>query len=273
MNNNILLDSSTPRYETHMFSRRKLPFIFHKDTIAKYSIHNVHENMEFLYITEGQGYICCDDSQLQLRTGDLVTINSNVVHQVVSQQGIVYYCLIVDMGFLAENDLPGIGLQLTPLIQDEKAKCLFEVVTHAWQAGGEWKNAAMRAAVLNFLLYLCQNHRAKTLQTGQGRNAAVQKAVGYIKANLSSKLTADAVAAAAGVSKYHFLRQFKKYTGYTLCTYVNLLRCEQAQQLLRKGASSKQAAIACGFDNFSYFAKVFEKYTGVLPSQYAEREP
>jgi AraC-like DNA-binding protein/uncharacterized protein (DUF3820 family) len=85
----------------------------------------------------------------------------------------------------------------------------------------------------------------------------------YIKENLTKKLTLDEIAANVGLSKYYFLRQFKKITGYTVIDYVNIIRCEYAQELLRSEKYKvKEVALLCGFDNFSYFTNVYKKYTG-----------
>ena len=69
--------------------------------------------------------------------------------------------------------------------------------------------------------------------------------------------------------KYHFLREFKKKTGFTLSNYINIIRCKYAKELLYSGKYTvKEVALLCSFDNFSYFTNVFKKHTGSLPSDY-----
>lgn len=82
----------------------------------------------------------------------------------------------------------------------------------------------------------------------------------------------DAVAASAGLTKYHFLRKFKRITGLTVPEYINTVRCQHARQLLAGGASAKEAATRSGFGNFSHFSSVFKKYTGSLPSEIINRK-
>lgn len=89
-----------------------------------------------------------------------------------------------------------------------------------------------------------------------------------MKANFAQRLTSDEIAASAGLSKFHFLREFKRITGRTPTHYLNAIRCEYARSLLKSGRYSvKEAAFLCGFTNNSYFSSVFLKYTGMLPSQ------
>ena len=76
------------------------------------------------------------------------------------------------------------------------------------------------------------------------------------------------IANAVGLSMYHFSREFKKASGYSVMQYVNMIRCEHAQQLLISGKYKiKEVALLCGFDNYSYFSNIYKSYMGVLPSE------
>ena len=82
-------------------------------------------------------------------------------------------------------------------------------------------------------------------------------------------MTLETISEAAGISKYHFARKFKSITGCSPMEYVNLQRCELAKILLaEKSYTIKQIAQLTGFENPSYFSKVFVETTGVLPSKY-----
>ena len=88
-----------------------------------------------------------------------------------------------------------------------------------------------------------------------------------MESRIGEKITMDDVAKFVNISKYHFCRQFRKETGYTVVGYINLLRCTKAEKLiLHKGFSVSQAAIACGFDNVPYFSRTFGKIMGYLPA-------
>ena len=126
-------------------------------------------------------------------------------------------------------------------------------------------------AVLNLLLHLCVHYSTPAAVDRLTQDPSlehVHRATGFMKANLSRKLTIDEIAASAGLSKFHFLREFKRITGYTLIDYLNTIRCDYARSLLESGQCSvKETAFRCGFINNSYFSSVFRQYTGLLPSQ------
>ena len=91
----------------------------------------------------------------------------------------------------------------------------------------------------------------------------------YIAANLSQSLTLTEIAAIAGMSAYHFARLFKTSTGLSPHQYVLAQRIERAKHLLLGGKSSViDVALESGFNDQSYFSKMFRKATGVPPMRY-----
>jgi|GEM_PF-129795 len=86
---------------------------------------------------------------------------------------------------------------------------------------------------------------------------------------IGRKWTIGQLARVAGMSEGHFNRLFKLYLRQTPIVYLNSLRLRRAAELLRQpGASVSEAALSCGFDNFSYFSKMFRARYGCTPSDY-----
>ena len=162
-----------------------------------------------------------------------------------------------------------------PFIRDKNLTVIFDKLIKEIQSDNEFKNASIKLYLLEALLYICKNHskpNAKNKYEICSSFDYVRKAVDYIKNNLSQKLYTDNIAAEVGLSKYYFLREFKKVTGCTFTQYVNLIRCEYAKDLLKSGQHTiKEVAILCGFENYSYFTSVFKKVTSLLPSEYIKR--
>ncbi|WP_077919526.1 ATP-binding protein [Spirosoma sp. 209] len=79
----------------------------------------------------------------------------------------------------------------------------------------------------------------------------------------------EALAEAANLSRMQLHRKLKALTNSTATNFIRDIRLDQATRLLRQGDQSvTQVAYAVGFDNLSYFARVFQEKYGVLPSQY-----
>ena len=271
MNNNILLKTSNAVFEPHIFNNTELPFIYHNSIIDRCDFLNFHENLELLYFKNGSGYVNCDTKQYLVKKGDVVVVNSYATHQIITDGSIERICLIIDNNFCKYHNIDVLRLHFTPLINNEYLNEYIDKVVEAYNYNSEFKYAQIKCAVLNLLLFLCRNYSTPDTEqtTKYSADKIVRLSVEYIKKNLSKKISANSVAANVGLSKYHFLREFKKKTGFTLSNYINIIRCEYAKELLYTGKYTvKEVSLLCSFDNFSYFTNVFKKHTGSLPSDY-----
>jgi AraC-like DNA-binding protein len=95
----------------------------------------------------------------------------------------------------------------------------------------------------------------------------------YCQANLSEKITLDALAAVCQLGRFQFLRSFKHSMGMTPHAWLLRLRLERACQLLHhRGTSLTQIAQRVGFYDQSHFNHAFRLAFGVTPSQYAAQQ-
>jgi len=85
-------------------------------------------------------------------------------------------------------------------------------------------------------------------------------------------LDLDGLAAAAGLSKYHFLRLFKATYGLTPAEYVSQRRIERAQDLLRAtNLTVTEVCHAVGFSSLGSFSSRFRAVVGESPSEFQRR--
>ena len=99
----------------------------------------------------------------------------------------------------------------------------------------------------------------------------IKKAILYISANFSSNLTLESVAAHVHLNPDYFSSVFKQSTGSSFKEYLNMVRIEESKRLLgNTDYSIVDIAIAVGFEDQSYFSRVFKKYTGLTPRQYRQ---
>jgi YesN/AraC family two-component response regulator len=115
-------------------------------------------------------------------------------------------------------------------------------------------------------------------QAVSGRNAlppqtslVVKQVVVYLQQNYNRAITRHELADAVGVSQDYLSHIFHQELNLSPWDYLTRLRIKKATELLFS-ASSSIAAIACqvGFEDVSYFNRVFRKQTGCTPSAYRE---
>ncbi|NWF59025.1 MAG: helix-turn-helix transcriptional regulator [Fischerella sp.] len=100
----------------------------------------------------------------------------------------------------------------------------------------------------------------------------LRKAIEYINENLEQDLTLAEIAAAVGMSMYHFSRLFKQSTGLSPHQYVMNCRIEKAKKLLVLSEETiNQICQQVGFQNQSHFTSVFRRLIGITPKVYREQ--
>ncbi len=96
----------------------------------------------------------------------------------------------------------------------------------------------------------------------------------FIDAHLAGDLSLRALAAHAGVSRVHFVRQFKRLTGLAPHQYVLRRRVERAAALLQnRDACLKALALEVGFSSQAHLTAAFRRVTGTTPGAYRDRPP
>lgn len=263
-------------YELNLMEDPNLPFRigYHKQFIHKFPPPNWHENLEILYIINGKGHIQYDLVYHEITEGDLIIVNSEVIHQILSDAPIQFHFLIIDRLFCAECGIPSTTLIFQPVIRDVQARALFLRIIDAYsryiETDAFYEVAAIRALLLQFLCDLCINHLThEKPPSTESRKDAVRSAVTYIRAHLAEPMTIEQIAQHAGVSTFSLARSFKRILDRTIIDTILLLRCTEAKRLLEKGASVTEASKACGFENLSYFTRVFKRYYQMPPSHYS----
>lgn len=255
-------------YERHDMSR--MPVILHKGTvIGRASTSNWHENVEILLFLEGNGTVYLENAPLDFSQGDICVIDSGALHRVESgERGrCTYYCLIVDSEFCEKQGLAHEDVRFKKRIRDEALAKEYNKIAEAFCNADEYRVPALKGAVLSFMVHLLREYAEEGKQSVERENAAVRTVIRYIRTHYAESLDTDALASLAGLSKFHFLREFKRVTGQTVVTYINNLRVERAVRMLDEGNTTVAAvAAACGFASHAYFSKTFYRLRGVHPS-------
>jgi len=101
---------------------------------------------------------------------------------------------------------------------------------------------------------------------------ALRKAERYIWENYTRKISLKEIAEASGLSAPYFSTIFKEEMGENLSNYLNRLRVEKAAVMLATtNLPISGVAAACGFEDQSWFSKIFKNNTGFTPAKYREQ--
>ena len=96
----------------------------------------------------------------------------------------------------------------------------------------------------------------------------IQNAINYIEAHLTEEIDYDRVARESFSSSFHFQRVFSILSGYTLGEYIRNRRLSLAGTELATGKEKIiDIAAKYGYESPDSFAKAFQKFHGITPSQ------
>jgi YesN/AraC family two-component response regulator len=99
----------------------------------------------------------------------------------------------------------------------------------------------------------------------------LEPAINYVEKSYRERLSSGEAAELCGLTTFQFSRLFKETYGVTFQEYMLRFRIREACRLL-KNPNAQVSEVAClvGFNDPSYFGKIFRRYTNVSPSRFCE---
>ncbi|MCD7993538.1 MAG: response regulator [Clostridia bacterium] len=109
---------------------------------------------------------------------------------------------------------------------------------------------------------------------GDGRLAQVAETIReYIRNNYMKEISMQDAARMMNYSDAYFCKLFKQCFDQNFTSYLTGFRVNEAKKLLRdRSISVKDVSMRVGYYDSNYFAKVFKRITGMIPSEYRDSE-
>lgn len=262
--------------------------VFHlKDRITKdvdYHYHDFHKIIIFLngnvtYMIEGKAY--------KLRPWDTLIISQSQIHKPIIDPSEDYERIIIwfnpdmiaehngkdanllecfDIAMNRENNR--LRLFEEPL---RKVKRIVHDLIEEEENPAFGNDALNRALLIQLIILLNRtilddNRRNPSIDVQFDQN--INEIVTYINQHLESDLSVSHLASIVFMSKYHLMRKFKAYTGYTIHQYIIQKRLMYAKALMAEEVRLTDVCQSAGFNDYSGFVRAFKKEFGISPREY-----
>lgn len=213
------------------------------------------------------------------KVGDLaISIPGRPMTLSIDQPGIVRVCFISPI--LARKALRHLRMPSSDAYnfgQIHAQTFRSPVVEHMLERLWTLRNAAcpvtrliIESAVITIVSEVaCVANAEKSSRQGGLAVWQVKKTCEIMLSNLANPISIAEMAASVGLSTYHFSRAFARSTGLPPQRWLQARRIERARELLETtGLSVGEIAVRVGYEDPSYFARIFRKHVGATPQQY-----
>ena len=251
-----------------------------------------HSTYEIYYLLEGNRYHFIDRNIFFVQPGSLVFIAKNRIHKTSPAEQHFHrrFLIEIEETVMEQWFTKMAGGRLCSLCTDEMS---IITLTTAQQAFLNAKLDAIkqeafqkREAFEEMIEYLLREILLFSFRIKSEGNAAhisaknligsetekirtVNRVAGYLADHYQESSSLDELASRFFTNKFYLTRIFKQVTGFTIREYLHIQRVQKAQEFLRSSLLPiTEIALMVGFENVSYFEKIFRRYCMQSPREY-----
>ncbi len=237
-----------------------------------------HCDCEIIYIKSGKLTLTLNDSVFVLCEGESAFIPSEVMHA-GAPENCVYQCVL----FSLEKMLSLIPVTQERYIQKPKQSAyipftkinsakvvhLFNIL-NSKNYGYEFTAQGLILQIIGEILAQKDVHDARAnIIVHTKRMNIIKDVLRFIHNNYAKPVTLEMIADIAGLNPQYLCKFFKRITGRTPIDYLNYYRIECAAELLQLSEMNvTEIASICGFNDLSYFIKLFKKAKNMSPREF-----
>jgi two-component system response regulator YesN len=137
-----------------------------------------------------------------------------------------------------------------------------------------YKNLFMQKSLEKTLEWMCSLSLViiGRIAARRQKQTLIQRVIAAIDSDQMKAMSLKVLSQRFDISRIYLGQLFKKETGKNFSQYINERRVESAKKLLRTTTmKASEVAAMVGYSSANYFYRVFKKYAGVYPSEYADR--
>lgn len=249
-----------------------------------------HEEIEIVYIENGQMIIKVPSTTFLLKKRDCIVINANILHYAAAAPECKLRSLVFSSALITgKDDFAFAKKYMRPLLSCHSFSGYY-ISGETNENVTRWFNCAFEALAedcYGFEFIVRENlsriclflHRefepqidTQNISLNQD-NLRIRKMLAYIHKNFADNLSLADISKEADVSERECLRCFQKTIQLSPIQYLLKYRVMQGAEMLLKNPTSSISEIAalCGFDSQSNFAKMFKRFYNCTPREYRNR--
>lgn len=240
-------------------------------------ISHAHEDfVELILIRDGEGIFTIDGKNYPVKKGDLVVLNSGIIHDESGGMVSSYACAVsgIKKDGLRENAL--IGENMNPVVETGNEFGIVDGILSQifYLLSGDVPKAeescqCLLDAMLMQLERVVERTKENVEEDLTERKLLAKQIKDYIDQNYMNDISLGSISDALHISLFYLSHTFKEFFGYSPIQYVLRRRIGEAQSLLiGTDLTVTRIAMIVGCDNPNHFNTIFSKNVGVTPRNY-----
>ncbi len=231
-----------------------------------------HDSFLMIYTVKGQGFLQTANTELQLNENDAVIMDCHSPHTYGSISYEWEFLWIHFDGISVETMFNIIypshavfAVQITyPYEFEQRIKDLMNKSRQNSITG--YADISLR---LHWVMNTICSLALERISNLKSPDNDIRLALDFIEKNYTNQITIDDMIRDIPISKYHFIRLFRRIIGITPYQYLTNYRINMSKTLLRStNKTVSEIAEMCGFLDTSNFITHFKKHTGQRPLGY-----
>ena len=259
----------------------KLDLFFSKDSVynsRKRSHLHYHNENELYLLLKGRVKYFVDNKTYEVNEGDLIIIPSGSLHSTDTEDCLYNERLLIsfDNNVFFSNISPSLQELMKETIihipSNNRAliENMFYKIESECNGNRENRDIFLKLYMSELLLYLYR-YRVQKVDNKQNNDKTIQQIIQYMNLNYQNQITLSDIAKTFGFTESYLSKRFKSLVGTGINEYINYIRIEHAERLLKtQQYTITEIATRCGFNESSYFASVFKKFKGITPYKFSK---
>jgi AraC family L-rhamnose operon transcriptional activator RhaR len=249
-----------------------------------------HDFIELVHIVRGTGTQTIDDRKYPIISGDLYVLPIGSSHHSSADPDseLAYYDILFRPELFSTEEwatlqaLPRFArlfaearpgqdhptaakLTFAPPRSDEILGLIERMSKESLAAQPGWQ-MLVKGLFIDLLVTTCRYAEERVPDDVASQEGPVAKTLAFLHEHSHERLSVEDLAGISGVSSGYLGELFKSKTGESIHRYLMCLRVERAREMIEQSDRSfTQIALDCGFEDSSYFARVFRQIMGVSP--------
>ena len=234
-----------------------------------------HRSIEIFAVQEGELDFILDTTHYHLGEGEFIIVNSNEVHAIHANRPNHTIVLQIPLNQFASyfTGEQFIWFSHSERTYDEQVACLIFRMYKVYRMQTDGYDFEILSMFYQLLHILVKKYRKLDVQDELLKSNQQLNRLGMIKSYLKDHYMEDIslgkLAGIFGYSPSYLSKMFSQEMGESLILYITNKRIEKAKEYMKNSEISlADVAFMVGYDDYTYFSRVFKKSTGMNPRNY-----